>query len=109
MAKLIVNRKKLLPGCFMHLHILVGGKIVLSLKNGGSGECEVPDEPAHVRCSLTLGRASNVYLVDFSAQPEVHVTAWANTRFPVLDFADAQGEPLRVEQEVSDRLPDFLY
>ena len=109
MAKLIVHRQKLLPGCFMHLHILVEGKIVLTLKNGETASCEVEDSLAHVRCSLTLGRASDAYLVDFSALPEVHVTAWANTRFPVLDFADADGKPLRIEREDDGRMPSFLY
>ena len=109
MAKLIVKRQRLLPGCFMHVHILVEGKIVLSLKNGETAVCEVEDAPAHVRCSLTLGRASDAYLVDFSAHSEVHVTVWANTRFPVMDFFDAGGTPIAAEREDSGRLPDFLY
>ena len=109
MAKLVVQRRKLLPGCFMKLHIMVDGEIVLSLKNGERGECEVKDAPARVCCSLTLGRSSVVWLPDFSEHPEICATAWANPRFPVLEFALPDGTPLRAEREDSDRLPDFLY
>jgi len=69
----------------------------------------VPDGPIHVRCGLTLGRTSDLFTVDLTDVPVVRVTAWANTAFPVLEFAGEDGAMLPVECSVEARMPHFLY
>ena len=109
MATLTFTRQKLPTGWLRKLHIFVDKDIVLSLKNGETASVEVADGPVRLRCGMALGRVSDVYLVDFTDIPAAAVTAWANPRFPLLDFFGPDGKPLHVEREGEPRLPDFIY